>query len=387
MLSMKQHQKYFPLFDPASREAPRRAFSSCRTSRPTDPGEHRPRQRARAARAARRTRSSSTTRTARCGSKTRVPQLAHVVYHNRLGIAARARRARAAARGAVRARARASTPRRPSAPHGSPRPISSTGMVGEFPELQGIMGRYYALHDGEPPAVADAIEAHYRPRYAGDALPGVAAWRAPSRSPTSSRRSPGFFGIGQQPTGDKDPYGLRRQALGVMRILAERELPLELSTLVDDGVRGFRRRRTSSRRRRPSSMSFFFDRMRGYFAESGLLDERDRRRARARARAHRPHPAPARSGEDVQHAARSAEPRRRQQAHRQHPQASRRSACRSSTQALLVEDAGEGARRRSSRRARTDADAALRGAGLHGHAEDARGARRARSMLSSTASW
>ncbi len=96
-----------------------------------------------------------------------------------------------------------------------------TEMVGEFPELQGTMGRYYALHDGLDARVAHAIEDHYRPRFAGDALPagdvGVCLALADKLETLS-----GLFGIGERPSGDKDPYALRRHALGVVRMLAER---------------------------------------------------------------------------------------------------------------------------------------------------------------------
>ena len=95
-------------------------------------------------------------------------------------------------------------------------------MVGEFPELQGVMGRYYALHDGEPREVADAIEAHYRPRFAGDRLPERRRRCAVALADKLDALA-GLFGIGQQPTGDKDPFGLRRAALGVVRILVERQ--------------------------------------------------------------------------------------------------------------------------------------------------------------------
>jgi glycyl-tRNA synthetase beta chain len=105
-----------------------------------------------------------------------------------------------------------------------------TGMVGEFPELQGIMGAHYARHDGEPEAVAAAIEAHYRPRFAGDSLPGDRIGASVALADKLDTLV-GLFGIGQQPTGDKDPFGLRRQALGVVRILVEQGLPLSLSDL------------------------------------------------------------------------------------------------------------------------------------------------------------
>jgi glycyl-tRNA synthetase beta chain len=104
-------------------------------------------------------------------------------------------------------------------------------MVGEFPELQGTMGGYYARHDGEPEAVAQAIEDHYRPRFAGDGLPrgeaGVVLALADKLETLS-----GLFAIGQLPTGDKDPFALRRHALGVIRMLVDKRLPIGLQQLV-----------------------------------------------------------------------------------------------------------------------------------------------------------
>ncbi|MEW6294177.1 MAG: glycine--tRNA ligase subunit beta [Pseudomonadota bacterium] len=161
----------------------------------------------------------------------RIPGLAKVVYHNKLGtqgerverVAALARAigdklggealANAADRAAVLAKA-----------------DLLTDMVGEFPELQGIMGRYYALHDGEPAAIADAIEDHYKPRFAGDELPrgdvGLCVALADKLQTLVD-----MFGIGQLPTGDKDPFALRRHALGMIRMLIEQDLPLELGWL------------------------------------------------------------------------------------------------------------------------------------------------------------
>lgn len=107
-----------------------------------------------------------------------------------------------------------------------------TDMVGEFPELQGIMGRYYALNDGAPQEVADAIEDHYKPRFAGDDLPrndvGIVVALADKLETLA-----GLFSIGQIPTGDKDPFALRRHALGVLRILIERKLPISAIDLVN----------------------------------------------------------------------------------------------------------------------------------------------------------
>jgi glycyl-tRNA synthetase beta chain len=106
-----------------------------------------------------------------------------------------------------------------------------TDMVGEFPELQGVMGRYYAQHDGVDDAIAWAIEDHYKPRFAGDSLPrnrvGVVLALADKLETLI-----GLFGIGQLPTGDKDPYALRRHALGVIRLLMDKETTLPLDGLL-----------------------------------------------------------------------------------------------------------------------------------------------------------
>lgn len=107
-----------------------------------------------------------------------------------------------------------------------------TDMVGEFPELQGIMGRYYAQHEGLDDVIAYAIEDHYKPRFAGDSLPrnlvGVCVALADKLETLIN-----LFAIGQIPTGDKDPFALRRHALGVIRILIEKDLPLELDRLLE----------------------------------------------------------------------------------------------------------------------------------------------------------
>ena len=114
-----------------------------------------------------------------------------------------------------------------------------TDMVGEFPELQGTMGRYYALNDGLSAEVADAIEDHYKPRFAGDSLPrnmtGVVVALADKLETLV-----GMFGIGNLPTGDKDPFALRRHGLGVVRLLVEKELPLSVNTLIGDAANEFK---------------------------------------------------------------------------------------------------------------------------------------------------
>jgi glycyl-tRNA synthetase beta chain len=113
-----------------------------------------------------------------------------------------------------------------------------TDMVGEFPELQGIMGAYYARHDGLRDSIAEAIEDHYKPRFAGDTLPrgevGLVVALADKLETLA-----GLFGIGQLPTGDKDPFALRRHALGVIRMLIERDLPLSVPQLTSIAFAAF----------------------------------------------------------------------------------------------------------------------------------------------------
>jgi glycyl-tRNA synthetase beta chain len=113
-----------------------------------------------------------------------------------------------------------------------------TDMVGEFPELQGIMGRYYAQHEGLDHDVAFAIEDHYKPRFAGDDLPrsqvGIAVAMADKLETLV-----GLFSIGEKPTGDKDPFALRRQALGIIRMLIESKLPLQFEKLIQEVLSAF----------------------------------------------------------------------------------------------------------------------------------------------------
>jgi glycyl-tRNA synthetase beta chain len=110
-----------------------------------------------------------------------------------------------------------------------------TDMVGEFPELQGVMGRYYAQADGLPAEIADAIEDHYKPRFAGDALPRHATGLVVALADKLETLA-GLFAIGQLPTGDKDPFALRRHALGIVRMLMERDLPLALGELLGSAM-------------------------------------------------------------------------------------------------------------------------------------------------------
>ena len=142
-----------------------------------------------------------------------------------------------------------------------------TDMVGEFPELQGIMGRYYAEHDGEPPLVAAAIEQHYWPKAAGAALPESPVAQAVALADKLETIA-GMFGIGQVPTGDKDPFGLRRAALGVIRILIERGQSASLATLVDLAFASFDA--VPAVTAQPAAvLDFIYDRTRGYLRDQG----------------------------------------------------------------------------------------------------------------------
>ncbi|HEY0957507.1 MAG TPA: glycine--tRNA ligase subunit beta [Roseateles sp.] len=132
-----------------------------------------------------------------------------------------------------------------------------TDMVGEFPELQGIMGGYYARHEGLRDGVAIAIEDHYKPRFAGDALPRNHTGTVVALA-DKLETLVGLFGIGQLPTGDKDPFALRRHALGVIRILVEKNLPLELPALIDAAVPAFGELIANPRE---ALLSFFADRL------------------------------------------------------------------------------------------------------------------------------
>jgi len=161
----------------------------------------------------------------------RVPQLARVVYHNKLGSQLeRVERVQLLA-GKI-AREIGADPVLAERAAWLAKADLVTGMVGEFPQLQGIMGRYYALADGEDARVADAVEQHYCPRHAGDVLPDNSAAIALALA-DKLESVVGLFSIGQIPTGDKDPYGLRRATLGCIRILIEKKIHVEWRTLLD----------------------------------------------------------------------------------------------------------------------------------------------------------
>ena len=140
-----------------------------------------------------------------------------------------------------------------------------TDMVGEFPELQGTMGRYYALNDGLSTDIADAIEDHYKPRFAGDTLPRNAVGLAVALADKLETLA-GMFGIGNLPTGDKDPFALRRHALGVVRMLADKELPLDLDVLVHAAGQAFGNKIEDAS---AALLDFIYDRLAGSLREQG----------------------------------------------------------------------------------------------------------------------
>jgi glycyl-tRNA synthetase beta chain len=262
ILTMRQNQKYFPLFDTAGKLTNK--FLIVSNMRLADPknivaGNQRV-IRPRLADARFFFETDKKTRLA-----DRVPQLASIVYQNRLGSQLdRVER--------VRALARAIAPMIGADPLLADRAALLakadlvTSMVGEFPGLQGIMGRYYALADGEDARVAGAIEEHYRPRLAGDALPGGEIATALALADKLEMLA-GLFGIGQQPTGDKDPFALRRHALGVIRMLIEGKLPVSLHDLIDAAFSVFPRDMIGDTR--APLQEFIFERLRSYLREAG----------------------------------------------------------------------------------------------------------------------
>ena len=198
--------------------------------------------------------------------ESRVEGLAKVVYHNKLGTQGeRVERVRAIAKAIAQQLGDAQLVQQADQAAMLAKTDLVTDMVGEFPELQGIMGRYYALNDGLDVAVADAIEDHYKPRFAGDELPrgdvGVVVALADKLETLV-----GMFGIGNLPTGDRDPFALRRHALGVIRMLVEKNLPLELHALLKSAVPAFGDKITDAT---VQLEDFFFDRLSVSLREQG----------------------------------------------------------------------------------------------------------------------
>jgi glycyl-tRNA synthetase beta chain len=268
ILSMKQHQKYFPLLDRHSGKLLNRFLivSNLRTDDPSNivAGNERV-LRARLADAKFFYDQDRKTRLA-----DRVERLGSVVYHNKLGSQLeRVERIRKLA-SAIAEKLGADVAHGERAAWLAKADLVSD-MVGEFPELQGVMGQYYALHDGEDATVARAIEAHYHPRFANDSLPEDPVGAAVALADKLDALV-GIYGIGLVPTGDRDPFGLRRHALGVLRILGERSLPLDLLELLQLAKLGFA----------PGVLqdnvaadlhAFMLDRLRGYLRERGFAQD------------------------------------------------------------------------------------------------------------------
>ncbi|MFL6664723.1 MAG: glycine--tRNA ligase subunit beta [Rhizobacter sp.] len=263
ILTMKANQKYFPLLDEHGMLTNR--FLIVSNIRPADPsrvieGNERV-VRPRLADAKfffdqdrRRTLAS------------RVPGLAKVVYHNKLGTQGeRVERVRAIAKAVAKPLGGHDLVLQADQAALLAKADLLTDMVGEFPELQGIMGSYYARHDGLGDEIAHAIEDHYKPRFAGDALPrnlgGIAVAMADKLETLA-----GLFGIGQVPTGDKDPFALRRHALGLIRMLIERALPLNVGELVSAAFHAFP---PTHGQAQGEVMFFLRERLVGYLRDAG----------------------------------------------------------------------------------------------------------------------
>ena len=278
ILTMKTNQKYFPLFDSAGKL--KNQFLIVSNMELADPkkvvqgNERVVRPRLADARFF-----FETDKKTRLDA--RIPELAKVVYHNKLGtLSERVTRVSKLA-GEIAVLIGADKTRAERAGMLAKADLV-TQMVGEFPELQGTMGRYYALHDGEPADVAAACAEHYQPRFAGDALPS-------SGVPTSVALADkletlaGLFAVGQTPTGDKDPFALRRHALGVIRILIEQKLTVSLNALLDSAFKivneWLATKGAVVTQTEPNSTmtkeqlllrEFIYDRLRGYLRDTGV---------------------------------------------------------------------------------------------------------------------
>ena len=200
--------------------------------------------------------------------ESRVIGLSKVVYHNKLGTQGeRVQRVAAIARAIAEQLGGGELVQHAEQAAVLAKADLLTDMVGEFPELQGIMGRYYAQHDGLNADVADAIEDHYKPRFAGDSLPRGRVGTIVALA-DKLETLVGLFGIGQIPTGDKDPFALRRHALGVIRMLAEGNLDLPLNALLAvagqafAGIEGFQTAETAL-------ADFIYERLAGSLREQG----------------------------------------------------------------------------------------------------------------------
>ena len=200
----------------------------------------------------------------------RVEGLGKVVYHNKLGTQGeRVERVRAIAKAIAAQLGDGALAAQADLAAQLAKTDLVTDMVGEFPELQGIMGGYYALNDGLPETVAHAIEDHYKPRFAGDSLPrnsvGVVVALADKLETLV-----GMFGIGNLPTGDKDPFALRRHALGVIRMLVERGLALDLGQVLTQASAHFGALLPDAAASNEQVLHFVYERVAGYLRDQGF---------------------------------------------------------------------------------------------------------------------
>ncbi len=263
ILTMKANQKYFPLLDAQGRLTHR--FLVVSNIRPDDAsavtGGNERVVRPRLADA-----KFFFDQDRRKTLASRVPGLAKVVYHNKLGTQGeRVERVRAIARAIGERLGGEVLAAQADQAAELAKADLLTDMVGEFPELQGIMGGYYARHDGLSEAVAFAIEDHYKPRFAGDELPRNDTGTVVALA-DKLETLVGMFGIGNLPTGDKDPFALRRHALGVIRMLVEKNLPLDLDALVALAVPAFGDRIADAS---GALTEFIYDRLAGSLREQG----------------------------------------------------------------------------------------------------------------------
>ncbi len=227
IISMQQHQKYFPLVDSQGTLLPRFLFVSnmkASSSKEIVHGNERV-LRARLADA-----KFFYDQDRKIKLAERVERLANVVYHNKLGSQLERVQRLGKTSGKIAQLIKADMAYAERAARLCKADLL-TEMVGEFPELQGTMGRYYARHDYEPSEVADAIEQHYFPRTAGGELPKSPIALCVALADKLDTLV-GIYGIGLVPTGEKDPFGLRRAALGIVRILMEKALPLDVVDLL-----------------------------------------------------------------------------------------------------------------------------------------------------------
>jgi len=265
ILTMKANQKYFPLLDAAGKLTNK--FLVVSNISPDDPsaviGGNERVVRPRLADA-----KFFFDQDRKKSLESRVIGLSKVVYHNKLGTQGeRMQRVAAIARAIAEHLGGGDLTQHAEQAAVLAKADLLTDMVGEFPELQGIMGRYYALHDGLNGDVADAVEDHYKPRFAGDSLPRGRVGTVVALA-DKLETLVGMFGIGQIPTGDRDPFALRRHALGVIRMLAEGNLDLPLNSLLNvagsafASVEGFKNAEAAL-------ADFIYDRLAGNLREQG----------------------------------------------------------------------------------------------------------------------